>query len=785
MGDAPDLCDAPSTANGDANGWGVNSSAIDRKLHPQNGISWQDSVNFCTWLSPGGRLPTEAEWEYAASGPIHRKYPWGNEPEPACSNGTANFNEELGDGWGCGLGGTVPVGTKLNGGSWCGAMDMSGNLWEWCKDTYHSSYSGAPEDGSAWVDTGTTRVIRGGGFYSGAEKLRSASRNKIAPVYKFAGYGARCVRPVKPPECLPNCAGKFCGDDGCGGTCGDCTGTDVCNSFGQCLPDPCQQPGEEICDGIDNNCDGSTDPEDSPGCVPYFKDLDMDGWGTDDAKCLCGPKGLYSTTKAGDCKPLDEDINPGMAELCNGIDDNCDYDIDGPGSGGCEFYYLDEDGDGWGVDDAQCLCDPEGDYGAMKDGDCDDLDGDVHPGGSKCGVDGDCDGELLDPEEECEDGNSVWCDGCHQCKTTYDRPASDFGEDYFVLPVNNGTIAFVHTVEKKIVVRTTKLEVVTEFYFSGALPETPLGDQSLMGLDGTAIRKFDLVTGEVSISGTLPVSDAKVTYNPDTGEALAYWAEEIPNTDFPECPWKQVVAQLIDGNGGPSGAVAVMPAYPSAEAQDQYPGLAMFDFDAGLTGDSRIVMAATWRDSNCIEGLPSKHQVAVFAGGQLQSHYLVPHGTEGAQWVEGVSQWGDNGYAIIWRKGDKWYLEQTLAGNTQSSPGQKCLLPSFVEVFAGPSGTAATQGKDNGNKAIVGKIVGPLQCTGCTDYWPFGCGSSNWPASPVSHGGSLFPNGVSEDVYSYAPVDGLYKGIVMWTSKIDPATCNIGSGPSYKWIRIQ
>jgi len=195
---SPGTCTPPSTADWDGNGWGTNRSSNARETHPQNGLTWAQADAVCAWL--GGRLPSEAEWEYAAKGPAHRKYPWGDTPEPTCINGTAVFSElGITEGYGCGLGGTWPVNSMSGGASWVGALDMAGNVWEWVEDWWHANYSGAPTDGSAWVvPSGTPRVKRGGGFDRSAWYLRSAYRHDAAPTYRDASHGARCVRDLSP-----------------------------------------------------------------------------------------------------------------------------------------------------------------------------------------------------------------------------------------------------------------------------------------------------------------------------------------------------------------------------------------------------------------------------------------------------------------------------------------------------------------------------------------------------------------------------------------------------------
>jgi len=198
-------CEPLDSAGWDANGWGTNTSLKGRADHPQNRLSWQSAIDFCVWLAPSGNLPSESEWEYAAKGPAHRKYPWGDAPEPSCSGGVAVYDQDYWGRnmpWGCdpcstaGCSGTRAVGSCPGGASWSGGLDMAGNVLEWCLDKGHASYQWAPADGSAWVDMegSAKRVRRGGGFCLDAPYLRSASRWDSPPEDPGAEFGGRCVR---------------------------------------------------------------------------------------------------------------------------------------------------------------------------------------------------------------------------------------------------------------------------------------------------------------------------------------------------------------------------------------------------------------------------------------------------------------------------------------------------------------------------------------------------------------------------------------------------------------
>lgn len=150
-------------------------------------ISWDEAQDYCTRF--GVALPTEAEWEYAARGPYAPKYPWGQRWEPQrCCN-----RDNQGD-----TGTTFPVGSFPAGASWCGALDMAGNVWEWCSDWYDWYGHGEYVD-PVGPKRGENRVLRGGSYKCTAETCRTTTRNYDAPATVDSAYGFRCViRPQSP-----------------------------------------------------------------------------------------------------------------------------------------------------------------------------------------------------------------------------------------------------------------------------------------------------------------------------------------------------------------------------------------------------------------------------------------------------------------------------------------------------------------------------------------------------------------------------------------------------------
>ncbi len=162
-----DACVADGGCNGytpDDKGWG-------RGNRPVINVSWDDIQSFIDWLNEktGGnyRLPTEAEWEYAARAGTTTEYSWGDD---IGSNRANCPNDSCGDSWEY----TAPVGS-FPANAW-GLHDMHGNVWEWVQDCLNDSYDGAPTDGSAWASGNCRlRMCRGGSWSSGF--LHSAYRN--------------------------------------------------------------------------------------------------------------------------------------------------------------------------------------------------------------------------------------------------------------------------------------------------------------------------------------------------------------------------------------------------------------------------------------------------------------------------------------------------------------------------------------------------------------------------------------------------------------------------------
>jgi formylglycine-generating enzyme required for sulfatase activity len=180
------FCAATGRAKPSDKGWG-------RGRRPVINVSWNDSVVYCAWLSEQTgrhyRLPTEAEWEYAARAGTATRWSFGSDEHALADHAWFNDNTRS-------FAKTHPVGEKRPN-PW-GLYDIHGNVWEWVQDSYHGNYASAPADGAEWSESCATagRVLRGGSWSNIARNTRVSYRGRNAPDYRSVWLGLRLAQDL-------------------------------------------------------------------------------------------------------------------------------------------------------------------------------------------------------------------------------------------------------------------------------------------------------------------------------------------------------------------------------------------------------------------------------------------------------------------------------------------------------------------------------------------------------------------------------------------------------------
>ncbi len=183
--------------------WTWTDDADENETLPMNCVDWYHAFAFCLW--DGGRLPTEAEWEYAATGGSqNRLYPWGL-VSPGSSNELAIqgcYYNGTGPGSCTGSENIPPVGSAPDGNGRWGHADLAGSLYEWTFDWYEAKWYTSPNaigtNVANLVPTGVTsyRTLRGGAYDSNPALLRAARRAWVVPGYRDPYLGLRCARDL-------------------------------------------------------------------------------------------------------------------------------------------------------------------------------------------------------------------------------------------------------------------------------------------------------------------------------------------------------------------------------------------------------------------------------------------------------------------------------------------------------------------------------------------------------------------------------------------------------------
>ncbi len=174
-------CSKPAKIKGDG---GATYNQPGMENHPINFVNQKQAKSFCTSQRPKGWLCTEAQWEWAARGKDLWRFPWGHDNNECWRANWSACGKKL-----------LAVGGRSGGKSWCGARDMAGNVWEWVDGWYrpYSQWNDWTSDPHVPNDPGTgKKVNRGGGYWTGWQRIRTTERAAISPAKVEATRGFRC-----------------------------------------------------------------------------------------------------------------------------------------------------------------------------------------------------------------------------------------------------------------------------------------------------------------------------------------------------------------------------------------------------------------------------------------------------------------------------------------------------------------------------------------------------------------------------------------------------------------
>jgi hypothetical protein len=378
-----------------------------------------------TFSGPATGWTTDTEWQIGPTSvgpaPVEGTY-----PDPAQDHSAGSDNRLAGTV----LGGNIATvkhdyrwltSPAVDVSAWPGGIQL--RFWRWLNIDYAPFMSARIEvfNGSSWVllwENGTQVPITDNAWiqqvldltpYKNANlRVRFGHANGVGGGFPFSGWN---IDDVQIEQTL-------CADDDGDGHAKVACGGDDCNDA-----NPSVYAGApELCDGIDNNCNGQVDEN----SVMFYLDLDNDGYGNPNVTRNTCPQPPGYVSIAGDCNDSDASVHPGAPELCDNRDNDCDGQVD---EGIVQTWYFDQDHDGYGRSIAPFIgCSPPAGY-VLDHTDCDDTRANVHPGATEyCDlVDNDCDGQI---DEGCsflsiESIRDVGNDQGRNVRLTWVRAADD------------------------------------------------------------------------------------------------------------------------------------------------------------------------------------------------------------------------------------------------------------------------------------------------------------------------------------------------------------------------